>query len=254
MVQFELDPRYMPNSRSPEQIEFHQKRILRIFPPRVKRGNENGSLSISLEQALFTLCRVSYRFLKQVSDDEGCDLDYWVGRSLSKSLPFLQGVEGNFSSFPDFRRAIFERKILFRLAIDRHRLIMRQEGKHQLVDSFPSKEVRKRNLEGFQPPLLNREGINSLVDLLANEEFLVGLTGSAKPLRGDMFNSWEPEYFSRLSLSKQRALNLWLLYPSLTSPLIASILKTDGLGEFPAATIRVWVKRALDRGAVLSLK
>ena len=246
----------MPNSRSAGDIEFYQSRILRIFSSggRRKRGNENYFLPISLDLALTTLYNKSYLYLKQISDDDGKDLDKWVGEALSRSLPFLQGIKGDFGSFTDFRKAMFDREILYHLGVNRHRLIMRQEGKHKQVNRFPSEEERKRNLEGFQPPLLNREGVNSLVDLFANEEFLTGLKNPTKILRGDMFSSWEPNYFSRRSPHKQRALNLWLQNPSFEYVQIANILKKEGLGEFPSATIRGWVKRALDSGAVLSLE
>lgn len=253
MLQLELDAKYMLNRRSPEEIEFYRTKILRISVRDKKR--ENYFHPISLTGALTILYKTSYKYFKQVRDDDGGDLDDWVNKTLSKSLPFLQGIEGDFRSFTDFRRACFERKILYRLAIDRHRLIMRQEGKLQLADSFPSKEVRKSRLEGFQPPLLKQVRIrHPLVDLSTNEQFMAGLKDSARVLRGNMFSSWEPNYFSRLGQHKQRALNLWLQDPSLTSVQIANALNEESLGVFPAATIRVWVKRALDKGAVLSLK
>ncbi len=251
MVQLDLEPKYMPNDRSDKEIEFYRTQILRISGTDTKKANHFHP--VSLFEALSTLENVSYKYFKQVRDDAGSDLDFWVEKTLTRSLPFLQGAKGDFRSFNHFRGTYFERQILFHLGIDRHRLIMRQQGKHQLVDSFPSKEVRKRNLEGFQPPLLSREKVKDpLVDLFVNKQFLAGLNNPMGALRGDIFSCWEPSYFSALSPYKQRTLNLWLYFPSLTSYEIANVLKTEKLGEFPASSIRVWVKRALDRSMVLS--
>lgn len=256
MLQLELEPKYMPNNRSPEQIGFYQSQILRIFSSggRRKLENENYYHPISLDRALGTLYGKSYKYFKQVSDDDGSDLDKWVGKVLSKSLPFLYGIEGDFRSFTDFRRAMFDREILYHSAVDRHRLITGQKGKDQLVDPFPLREVRKRNLEGFQLPLLNLIRVkHPLVDLSANEQFMADLKNSERVLRGDMF-SWEPNYFSRLSQHKQKALDLWLKYPPLTCVQIVQVLKEEDLGEFPSSTVRVWVKRALDNEVKVSAK
>lgn len=254
MLQLELDPKYMPNKRSAEEIEFYRAQILRIYVRDSEGKNHFHPISLSLPVALSILYKVSDKYFKQISDDDGDDLDDWVERVLKKSLPFLQGVKGDFRSFPDFRRAFFEREILYHLAIDRHRLIMRQKGEYQPVDPFPSKEVRKSRLEGFQPPSLNQEVRQSL-DLSTNKQFRAGLKDSGRVLiRGDMFNRWEPDYFSKISQTRQRALSLWLQNPSLKYVHIASVLKEENLGEQKEATIRMWVMRALDRGAVLSLE
>lgn len=253
MVQLELDPRHMPNDRSKEEIEFYSSQILRVGGGG-RRKEENKFHPILLSQALSKLLERSDIYFKQLSDDKGDDLDYWVGKALSKALPFLQGVKGNFSSLHNFKLVMFDREILFHLAVDRHRRIMSEQGRSQGVDVFPTKELRKNRLMVFQPTLYSREIRQTLADAPPNELLMEDLKDPGRVIRRDIFSTWDPDYFSTLTGYRQKALILWLQNPSISSNKIAQVLSDEGLGAFPSSTVRVWVKRALDREASLARK
>lgn len=234
-MQLELDPIYIRVERTAE-IELRRNTILRkiVTGGSAEWRKEKRFRPITLDVALSSLLDSSYRYLRRNTGANGYKLDLLVGRTLKKALPYLQGEEGHFESFGDFKWRMFM-SITRHVVVDHYHNKSRSHKETRYPDDQLSAETRKRKADGFQLTLF-RLGKDQTRTEQVIAQVLADLKNPERVSGTDyLVNS--PRY-------RKRALELRLQNQQFTSRDIVEILRGEGYREFEESSIRIWVLRA----------
>lgn len=238
MVQLELDPQYLYPDKA-EEILLRRENLLRRVRGWNRWSNRRTFQEVSLEEALETLLDRSYHYFENNTKVVGNGVDVLVKSAMNKTLPFLLGKVGDFHHFGHFNHTMFG-IILSSTAIDYYR---RGKAKKLKSTDLPVKYEVKRMPEGFQPSLFGSERMRLVVNDHISSRLIEDLNDPDRVLEDD---------FSNKKSCKEVAQGLFLV--GFSNSYVLWYLRSEGLGNFPASTVRVWHKRANGVGVLVESK